>query len=74
VITLYQSPELFGIPSRSPFGTEVETYLRMVDLPGLAGSGEPRRGPTGKIPDIERPSEVDCGVFGFTSMMRSSGP
>ena len=53
VITLYHSPALFGIPSLSPFGTKVETYLRMVDLPYRTRSGDPRRGPKGKIPYIE---------------------
>ena len=33
VITLYQPPSAWGIPSLSPFCTKVETYLRMVDLP-----------------------------------------
>lgn len=74
VITLFQSPALCGIPSRSPFGTEAETYLRTVDLPWCARSGEPRPGQTGKIPDSERPSTVDCGVFGSTSTMRSCEP
>lgn len=33
VITLYQPPPAWGLPSLSPFCTKVETYLRMVDLP-----------------------------------------
>lgn len=53
VITLFQPPPLFGIPSLTPFGTKVETYLRMVDLPYTVRDGDPRRGPTGKIPYIE---------------------
>lgn len=53
VITLFQPPPQFGIPCLSPFGTKVETYLRMVDLPYRTRPGDPRRGPTGKIPYIE---------------------
>ena len=53
VITLYQPPAQYGIPCLSPFGTKVETYLRRVDLPYRTRPGDPRRGPTGKIPYIE---------------------
>lgn len=53
VITLYQPPAVYGIPCLSPFGTKVETYLRMAGLPYRTRGGDPRRGPTGKIPYIE---------------------
>lgn len=53
VITLFQPPAAFGIPCLSPFGTKVETYLRMVDLPYRTRNGDPRKNPKGKIPWIE---------------------
>lgn len=52
VITLYQPPATFGIPCLSPFGTKVETYLRMVGLPYRTRPGDPRKNPKGKIPWI----------------------
>jgi glutathione S-transferase len=53
VITLFMPPATFGIPCLSPFGTKVETYLRMVDLPYRTRNGDPRKNPKGKIPWIE---------------------
>lgn len=34
----------------TPFGTKVETYLRMVGLPYETKIGDPRRNPKGKVP------------------------
>jgi glutathione S-transferase len=53
VITLYQPPSAWGIPSLSPFCTKVETYLRMVDLPYRTRGGDPRKAPKGKAPWID---------------------
>lgn len=53
VITLFQPPPAWGMPSMSPFCIKVETYLRMVDLPYKVRGGDPRRNPKGKIPWIE---------------------
>ena len=53
MITLYQGPKAWGLPNMSPFGIKVETYLRMIDVPYKARGGDPRKGPTRKIPWIE---------------------
>ena len=53
VITLFQPPPTWGMPSMSPFCIKVETYLRMVDLPYKTRGGDPRKNPKGKIPWIE---------------------
>ena len=53
VITLYQPPSAWGIPSLSPFCTKVETYLRMVDLPYRTRGADPRKTPKGKVPWID---------------------
>jgi glutathione S-transferase len=58
VITLVQPPPLHGIPSVSPFGTKVETYLRMVGLAYRTRSDDPRRSPKGKVPWIEEDGRV----------------
>ena len=53
VILLFQPPSVWGMPCVSPFGTKVETYLRMAGLAYETRSGDPRRAPKGKIPWIE---------------------
>lgn len=58
VITLYQPPSAWGIPSLSPFCTKVETYLRMVDLPYRTRSADPRKTPKGKLPWIDDDGRV----------------
>lgn len=57
VITLYQPPSVWGMPCPSPFGTKVETYLRMAGLPYVRHDADPRKGPKRKYPWI-----VDDGV------------
>ncbi len=46
-------PPIHGLPSLTPFGIKVETYLRMVGLPYKTRGGDPRKNPKGKIPWIE---------------------
>jgi len=53
VITVFQPPPTWGMPSLSPFCIKVETYLRMVDIPYKSRGGDPRKNPRGKIPWIE---------------------
>ncbi len=60
VITLYQPPAAWGIPSLSPFGTKVETYLRMVGLPYQVRGGDSRKAPKGKSPWIEEDGRTIC--------------
>ncbi len=58
VITLFQSPAAWGMSCLSPFGTKVETYLRMVGLPYKTRGADPRKNPKGKIPWIEDQGKV----------------
>lgn len=53
VIVLFQPPAIGRVPCVSPFGTKVETYLRMVGLQYRTRGGDPRKNPKGKIPWIE---------------------
>ncbi|MEM9487741.1 MAG: glutathione S-transferase family protein [Myxococcota bacterium] len=53
MITLYQTPPAWGLPSFSPFCLKVETYLRMVDLDYQARPADFRKAPKGKIPWID---------------------
>lgn len=43
----------FGLADFSPFGLKVQTYLRMIGVPYKAKTGDPRKGPTKKLPFIE---------------------
>lgn len=51
-------PPIHGLPSLTPFGVKVETYLRMAGLPYRTAPGDPRKNPKRKIPYI-----VDDGQF-----------
>ncbi len=53
MIRLYRDAGAWGLPSVSPFGLKLETWLRMADLPYEIREANPLRAPTGKIPYIE---------------------
>lgn len=43
----------FGVPTPTPFGLKLETYLRMAEIPfEVAHDSDPRKAPKGKIPFI----------------------
>jgi glutathione S-transferase len=52
MITLYQAPAAWGIPSISPFCIKLETYLRMVGLPYEVRLADVARSPKGKVPYV----------------------
>jgi glutathione S-transferase len=53
MITLYQFPPAFGLPSGSSFCLKLETYLRMADLPfQVASTMDMSKAPKGKFPYI----------------------
>ncbi len=53
MITLHQFPAIWGLPSLTPFGTKVETYLRMTNTPyQVVFENTPRKGPKNKMPMI----------------------
>jgi len=54
VITLFQPPPGLGAANPSPFCIKLEVLLKMSELPfEIKIEGNPRNGPTGKIPYIE---------------------
>lgn len=54
MITLYDFGSVFGMPDASPFVTKVEVLLKMAGLAYQKDcTGNPGRGPKGKIPFIE---------------------
>ncbi|KTC68291.1 hypothetical protein Lbir_2893 [Legionella birminghamensis] len=54
MITLYQFPEMWGLPNVSPFCLKVETYLRMTELPYESRFvRDPRKAPKAKLPFIK---------------------
>src|ERR1035438_2814647 len=52
-LTVHTGWKAFGLADFSPFGLKVLTYLRMIDVPFEAKIGDPRKGPTKKIPFID---------------------
>jgi glutathione S-transferase len=54
MIKLFQPPPRFNAANPSPFCIKLETLLKMANLPyEIVLEGDPRKGPTGKIPFIE---------------------
>ncbi len=52
MVTLYQLPGAWGVPSVSPFCVKIEAYLRMAGVPFETAFGDPRKGPRKKVPWI----------------------
>jgi glutathione S-transferase len=52
MITLYQPPAKWGLACLSPFGTKLETWLRMAGLPYEKKPGNPMQAPKGKVPYV----------------------
>ncbi len=53
MITLFQPPPAWGLPSMSPFCVKLETYLRMAKFEYKGAAGNPMVAPKGKIPFVE---------------------
>jgi len=54
MITLYQFPPCWNLPSASPFCIKLETWLRIASLPfSIEMMSDPRRAPKRKLPFIE---------------------
>ncbi len=66
MITLFQPPQAWGLPSISPFCVKVETYLRMTEIPYETRIADIRKAPKGRVPYI-RDSETGAliGDSGF---------
>lgn len=59
MITLYQFPRLFGVPSMSPFCLKMETWLRMAELKYCVREvADPRKAPKGKLPYVQDEAET----------------
>jgi glutathione S-transferase len=53
MLKVYGGFEIWGIPDLSPPCCKLKTYLRMAEVPYEDRSGDPRKGPTKKIPYID---------------------
>lgn len=58
MITLYQIPPAFGLPSLSPFCTKVENYLRMAGIPYETKVADLRKAPKGKVPFVKHEGRI----------------
>lgn len=56
MITLYQPPGDWGVPSLSPFCVKLELWLRLMGIPFETRPGNPQESPTGKVPYIRTES------------------
>ena len=66
MLRLIQFHTALGLPNASPFCLKLETWLRMAGIPyENAYTGNPRRGPKGKLPAIEHDGRViaDSGLI-----------
>lgn len=66
MIRLIQFPPALGLPNASPFCLKLETWLRMAGLEyENVYTGNPRRGPKGKLPAIEADGKLigDSGLI-----------
>jgi len=68
MITLYQPPKAWGLPSMSPFCVKVETFLRMSGIPYQTKIGDIRKAPKGRVPYIED-SESTMGLMGDSGLI-----
>jgi glutathione S-transferase len=66
MITVYGTKEAWGVPDISPACLKLKTYLRMVGLEYKSEFGDPRKGPTRKIPYID---EGDGKLIGDSSVI-----
>lgn len=65
MITLYQPPAKWGLACLSPFGTKLETWLRMAGLPYEKKPGSPMQAPKGKVPYVG----VDGALLGDSQLI-----
>jgi glutathione S-transferase len=65
MITLFQPPAVWGLPSMSPFCAKLETYLRMAKIEYKTAVGNPFAAPKGKIPYVK----IDDKVMGDSSLI-----
>ncbi len=65
MITLYQLPGAWGLPSISPFCLKVETYLRMTKIAFESKPADMRKAPKGKAPYIRDGARIigDSGLI-----------
>jgi glutathione S-transferase len=59
MITLYQPPSSWGLPSISPFGVKLETYLRMAKIEYEVRDPNIREAPNGRVPYIKMNGKIE---------------
>lgn len=64
MITLFQLPAAWGLPSISMFCVKTYTFLRLADLPFKQAPGDLRQAPKGKVPYIDDDGQL-IGDSGF---------
>ncbi|MCF6292675.1 MAG: glutathione S-transferase family protein [Robiginitomaculum sp.] len=68
MIKLFQPPPSFNAANASPFCIKLEVLLKMAKLPyEIVIEGDPRKGPTGKIPFVE----IDGKLIGDSGLIQN---
>src|SRR5436305_15197084 len=65
MITLYQPPQAWGLPTISPFCVKLETYLRMTKVDYKVSQGSVLKAPKGRVPYIK----IDDKFLGDSSLI-----
>jgi glutathione S-transferase len=65
MITLYQPPAVWGLPSMSPFCVKLETYLRMTGVEYKTSPANFLKAPNGRIPYVK----IDGSYLGDTTLI-----
>jgi glutathione S-transferase len=68
MIKLFQPPASFNAANASPFCIKLEVLLKMANVPyKIIIEGDPRKGPTGKIPFVE----IDGKLIGDSGLIQN---
>jgi glutathione S-transferase len=65
MITLYQPPRAWGLPSISPFCVKLETYLRMAKIEYEIADSNIQEAPNGRVPYVK----MDGIIYGDSTLV-----
>jgi hypothetical protein len=65
MITLYQPPPAWGLPSISPFCVKLETYLRMAKIEYRSAKASIVKAPKGRMPYVD----IEGKLFGDSTLI-----